>query len=57
MDVGDDANNDREPLYLSVIVLLLIIILVLLPLLIDIYYESRIALLRSEKALQKVESK
>jgi hypothetical protein len=55
--VGNDDGNDRENIYISVIIVLLVLFLLLVPFVIDVYYESRLALIRAEKALQKVESK
>ena len=57
MGVGNDNGNDRENLYISVIIVLLVLFMLLIPFMVDVYYESRLALIRAEKALQKVESK
>ena len=57
MAVGDDVDNDRETWFIWIIILLLVLFMLIIPLIIDVYVESKMALIRAEKALQKMESK
>ena len=57
MAVDSDADNDRETWYIIIIIILLVLFMLIIPLIIDIYVESKMALIRAEKALQKMESK
>ena len=55
--VDSHANDDRETWYIIIIIILLVLFMLIIPLIIDIYVESKMALIRAEKALQKLESK
>ena len=57
MAVGDNVDNDRETWFIWIIILLLVLFMLIIPLIIDVYVESKMALIRAEKALQKMESK
>ena len=57
MAVDSHANDDRETWYIIIIIILLVLFMLIIPLIIDIYVESKMALIRAEKALQKLESK
>jgi hypothetical protein len=55
--VDSHADDDRETWYIIIIIILLVLFLLIIPLIIDVYVESKMALIRAEKALQKLESK
>ena len=57
MALDSHANDDRETWYIIIIIILLVLFMLIIPLIIDIYVESKMALIRAEKALQKLESK
>ena len=57
MGVDNNDDNDREGIYVLIIIVLIVALLLIIPLVIDVYFESRVALIRAEKALQRVESK
>lgn len=57
MVVGSNADDDRETWYIIIIIILLVLFMLIIPLIIDVYVESKMALIRAEKALQKLESK
>ena len=52
-----DDGDDREALYILIIIILIVAFMLIIPLVIDVYFESRVALIRAEKALQRVEAK
>ena len=55
--VDHDDGDDREALYILIIIILIVAFMLIIPLVIDVYFESRVALIRAEKALQRVEAK
>ena len=55
--MADNDGDDREALYILIIIILIVAFLLIIPLVIDVYFESRVALIRAEKALQRVEAK
>ena len=57
MGVDHDDGDDREALYILIIIVLIVAFMLIIPLVIDVYFESRVALIRAEKALQRVEAK
>ena len=57
MGMADNDGDDREALYILIIIILIVAFMLIIPLVIDVYFESRVALIRAEKALQRVEAK
>ena len=57
MGVDNNDGDDREALYILIIIILIVAFMLIIPLVIDVYFESRVALIRAEKALQRVEAK
>ena len=55
--VDSNADNDRETWYIVIIIILLVLFMIIIPLIIDVYVESKMALIRAEKAIQKLENK